>query len=44
MSVGVGIIVLFNTWKILSGKATDADLVQTVESEEVDDKENEATK
>jgi TRAP-type C4-dicarboxylate transport system permease small subunit len=44
MSVGVGIIVLSNTWKILSGKATDADLVQTVESEEVDDKENEATK
>ncbi|MDR2113191.1 MAG: TRAP transporter small permease, partial [Candidatus Accumulibacter sp.] len=34
MSVGVGLIVFFNTWKILSGRATDADLVQTVESED----------
>ncbi|MDR0440132.1 MAG: TRAP transporter small permease [Candidatus Accumulibacter sp.] len=34
MSVGVGLIVLFNTWRVLTGKAMDADLVQTVESEE----------
>lgn len=39
MSVGVGVIVLFNTWKILSGKATDADLVQVVESEDFEEKD-----
>jgi TRAP-type C4-dicarboxylate transport system permease small subunit len=39
MSVGVGVIVLFNTWKILSGKATDADLIQVVESEDVEEKD-----
>ena len=35
MSVGVAIIVLNNTWRILSGKATDADLVKVSESEEI---------
>jgi TRAP-type C4-dicarboxylate transport system permease small subunit len=39
MSVGVGLIVLHNTWKILSGRATDAELIQVVESEEADDNE-----
>jgi TRAP-type C4-dicarboxylate transport system permease small subunit len=36
MSVGVGIIVLANTWKVLSGEATDADLVRVIESEEAE--------
>ena len=34
MSVGIGLIVLFNTWRVLTGKAIDAELVQVVESEE----------
>jgi TRAP-type C4-dicarboxylate transport system permease small subunit len=38
MSVGVGIIILLHTWKILSGKAADDDLVQVVESEDVEEK------
>ncbi|MDR0380027.1 MAG: TRAP transporter small permease [Candidatus Accumulibacter sp.] len=44
MSVGVGVIVLHNTWKVLSGKATDNDLVQVVESEDVAEEEGVATK
>ena len=36
MSVGIGIILIGNTWRVLSGKATDAELIQIVESEEVE--------
>jgi TRAP-type C4-dicarboxylate transport system permease small subunit len=42
MGVGVGLIVLNNTWKILSGRATDAELIQVTESEEVDSSNDEA--
>lgn len=34
MSVGVGIIVLGNTWRVITGKASDADLIQVKESED----------
>ena len=41
MSVGVAIIILNNTWRILSGKATNVDLVKVSESEETSvDQEN----
>lgn len=36
MSIGIGVIVISNSWRILSGKATDADLIQITESEEVE--------
>ena len=36
MSVGIGIILIGNTWRVLSGKASDAELIQIVESEEVE--------
>ncbi|MBS1229108.1 MAG: Tripartite ATP-independent periplasmic transporter DctQ component [Proteobacteria bacterium] len=36
MSVGIGVILISNSWRILSGKATDADLIQITESEEVE--------
>lgn len=36
MSVGIGVLVLGNTWRILSGKATEADLIQITESEEIE--------
>ena len=36
MSIGIGVILISNSWRILSGKATDADLIQITESEEVD--------
>ena len=36
MSVGIAVILIGNTWRILSGKASDRDLVQAAESEEVD--------
>ena len=36
MSVGIGLILIGNTWRVLSGKATDAELIQIVESEEVE--------
>ncbi len=36
MSVGIGIILIRNTWRVLSGKATDAELIQITESEEVE--------
>ena len=36
MSVGVGVILIGNTWRILSGKATDADLIQVVESDDAE--------
>ena len=39
MSVGIGVILILNSWKILSGQATDADLVQITESEEVESAE-----
>ena len=36
MSVGIGTILIGNTWRVLSGKASDAELIQIVESEEVE--------
>lgn len=36
MSVGVAIIIAANTWRVLTGKATDAELVQVTESEEIE--------
>lgn len=36
MSVGIGVILLSNTWRILCGRASDADLIQITESEEVE--------
>jgi len=36
MSLGIAIILVGNTWRVLSGKATDAELIQIVESEEVE--------
>ena len=36
MSVGIGVILISNTWRILSGKATDAELIQITESEDVE--------
>ncbi len=36
MSVGVGVILIGNTWRILTGKATDADLIQVVESDDAE--------
>jgi TRAP-type C4-dicarboxylate transport system permease small subunit len=35
MSVGVGVIVIGNTWRVLTGKATDAELIQVKESEDI---------
>lgn len=36
MSLGIAVILVGNTWRVLSGKATDAELIQIVESEEVE--------
>ncbi|MFT3963898.1 TRAP transporter small permease [Propionivibrio sp.] len=36
MSIGIGIIIIGNTWRVLTGKASDAELIQTVESEELE--------
>ena len=36
MGVGVGAILTGNTWRILSGKAPDADLIQVVESDDAE--------
>ena len=36
MSIGIGVILIGNTWRVLSGKASDADLIQIVESEEIE--------
>ena len=41
MSVGIGVILIINSWRILSGKATDADLIQITESEDVESDEGE---
>ena len=41
MSVGIGVILIINSWRILSGKATDADLIQITESEDVESEEGE---
>lgn len=41
MSVGIGVILIINSWRILSGKATDADLIQITESEDVEASEDE---
>lgn len=36
MSVGIGIILIGNTLRVLSGKATDTELIQITESEEIE--------
>jgi len=36
MSIGIGLIVLNNTWRVLTGKASDAELIQISESEDLD--------
>ena len=36
MSVGIGVILIINSWRILSGRASDAELIQITESEEVE--------
>ena len=36
MSIGVAIIVVGNTWRILVGRASEAELIQIVESEEIE--------
>ena len=36
MSVGIAVILIGNTLRVLSGKATDAELIQITESEEVE--------
>lgn len=36
MSLGIAVILIGNTWRVLSGKASDAELIQIVESEEVE--------
>lgn len=41
MSVGIGVILIINSWRILSGKATDADLIQITESEDIEADEGE---
>ena len=41
MSVGIGVILIINSWRILSGKATDAELIQITESEDVEAAEDE---
>lgn len=43
MSVGIGIILVGNTWRVLSGKATDAELIQVTESEDVETSEDAET-
>lgn len=36
MSVGIAVILIGNTWRVLSGKASDAELIQVTESEEME--------
>ena len=36
MSVGIAVILISNTWRVLTGKASDAELIQVTESEEVE--------
>ena len=36
MSIGIAIIVISSTWRVLTGKASDAELIQIVESEEIE--------
>ena len=36
MSVGIAVILIGNTWRVLTGKASDAELIQITESEEVE--------
>lgn len=36
MSVGIAAILISNTWKIISGKATEHDLIQVSESEDIE--------
>ena len=36
MSVGVAVIIVGNTWRVLAGRASDAELIQIVESEEIE--------
>lgn len=39
MSVGIGLIIVNNTWRVITGKASDAELIQVVESEDVESSE-----
>ena len=36
MSVGVAVIIVGNTWRVLAGRASDDELIQIVESEEIE--------
>ena len=36
MSLGIAVILVGNTWRVLCGKASDADLIQIVESEDIE--------
>lgn len=36
MSVGIAVILVGNTWRVLAGQASDAELIQVTESEEVE--------
>ena len=46
MSIGIGLILINNTWRLLRGRTDDAELIQVVESEDVhsDEGGNEAGK
>lgn len=39
MSLGIAVIVVGNTWRVLCGKASDAELIQIVESEDIESAE-----
>jgi TRAP-type C4-dicarboxylate transport system permease small subunit len=39
MSLGVAVILVGNTWRVLRGKASDAELIQIVESEDIESAE-----
>jgi len=36
MSLGIGVIVIGNTWRVLTGQASDAELIQVTESEDME--------
>ena len=39
MSLGIAVILVGNTWRVLCGKASDAELIQIVESEDIESAE-----
>ena len=39
MSVGIALIVVANTWRVLTGKASEAELIQITESEDIESDE-----